>query len=197
MMPQSSIYCFSKEIKNMNILISQYMTVTIGICGSGSLSNESEDYIIKSAEIIGQEIAQRNGVLICGGKEGVMNAACKGAKQADGLTIGILPHARSEKNAFVDIPIVTGIGHKRNDIIVMSADCIIFLAGRWGTFNEISLAILHQTPMVFLKGSSGIVDMFLRSNIINEIPSEWAIASEPIQAVEKAFQLAKPSNPKD
>ena len=173
------------------------MTLTIGICGSGELSSESDDDIIQSAEIIGTEIARRKGVLICGGKKGVMEAACKGAKKADGLTIGILPYARSEKNAFVDIPIVTGIGHKRNDIIVMSADCIIFLAGRWGTFNEISLAILHQKPMVFFKGSSGVVDTFLNSNIINEIPSEWMTASDPIEVVEKAFQLAKHNGPKD
>jgi hypothetical protein len=166
------------------------MTVTIGICGSGDLNEGSAGHIIKVAETIGKEIARRKGVVICGGKQGVMKAACRGAKQEGGLTIGVLPYTRSEKNDYVDIPIVTGIGHKRNDIIITSADCIIFIAGKWGTLNEISLAILHQTPMVFLKDSSGIVDTFLHSDIINDIRSEYRITSDPIQAVEYAFQMS-------
>jgi uncharacterized protein (TIGR00725 family) len=173
------------------------MSVTIGVCGSGELNTESDEQIFKSAEIIGKEIARRKGVLICGGKEGVMKAVCKGARQEGGLTVGILPYTRSEKNEYVNIPIVTGIGHKRNDIIISSADCIIFLAGKWGTFNEISLAILHQTPIVFLEGSSGIVDTFINSDIINDIPSDFRIASDPVQAVDQAFELARRSNPKD
>ncbi len=105
------------------------MRAIIGVCGSGNLHGKNALKIFENAEIIGREIAKNNGVLICGGKGGIMEAVCKGAKQEQGLTIGILPYELAEKNEFVDVPIVTGIGEKRNAIIVQSADCIIAIAG--------------------------------------------------------------------
>jgi len=172
------------------------MTIIIGVCGSGDLQGQNLKGIYQKAEIIGREIAKNKGVLICGGKEGVMEAACKGAKQAGGLTIGILPNDRSEKNDFVDIPIVSGIGEKRNGIIIQSADCIMFIGGKWGTFNEITLAILHQKPIVFLKESSGIVDDVISSDLIKRIPSKYVVEDDPVQAVKHAFMLAQTSHPK-
>ena len=172
------------------------MRVIIGVCGSGNLYDENVLKVYEKAEIIGREIAKNKGILICGGKGGVMEAACKGAKQEQGITIGILPYERAEKNEYVDVPIVTGIGEKRNAIIVQSADCIIAIAGMWGTLNEITLAAIHQTPIVFLKDSGGFVDKFIQSDFIKNESLEYQIVEDEIDAVKQAFRLAKKNQTK-
>ena len=171
------------------------MATIIGVCGSGFLKDYDTE-ISLIAEQVGTEIARHNGILICGGKGGVMEAACKGAKQKGGLTIGILPYQKEEKNPYVDIPIITGIGEKRNAIIVQSSDCIIALAGRWGTLNEITLAGIYQTPIVFLKDTKGFVDSFIQSDFLINYPTDYAIASSASEAVTQAIQLAEQSHPK-
>jgi uncharacterized protein (TIGR00725 family) len=173
------------------------MTILIGVCGSGKFPLSQVNNLYKKVETIGKEIAKNKGVLICGGMKGIMEVACKGAKKEGGITIGILPYNKSEKNEYVDIPIVTGIGEKRNSIIVQSADCIIAIAGQWGTLNEIILANLYQKPIVFLQDSSGFVDMFLSSDFLKQIPSNYIQVSDPIEAVKNAFILAKDTHTKD
>ena len=172
------------------------MRIIIGVCGSGNLYDENVLKVYEKAERIGREIAKNKGILICGGKGGVMEAACKGAKQEQGITIGILPYERDEKNEFVDIPIVTGIGEKRNAIIVQSADCIIAIAGMWGTLNEITLAAIYQIPVVFLKDSGGFVDKFIQSDFIKNESLEYQIVEDEVEAVKQAFRLAKKNQTK-
>jgi len=172
------------------------MRAIIGVCGSGNLCGENALKVYEKAEKIGREIAKNNGVLICGGKGGIMEAACKGAKQEQGLTIGILPYEKTERNEYVDIPIVAGIGEKRNAIIVQSADCIIAIAGRWGTLNEITLAAIYQKPLVLLKDSGGFVDKFIQSDFINNESLEYQIVEDEIEAVKQAFRLAKKNQTK-
>jgi hypothetical protein len=90
-------------------------------------------------------------VLICGGRGGVMEAACRGAKGAGGLTIGVLPGmSRRHANAYVDIPIVTGMGEARNAIIARTADVVIAIGGSYGTLSEIAYAFGFDTPVVGL-----------------------------------------------
>ena len=81
-------------------------------------------------------------VLVCGGLGGVMEAAARGAKSAGGLTVGVLPSydARSA-NAFIDIPIVTGMGHARNVVIAATAHALIAMAGAYGTLSEIAIGL--------------------------------------------------------
>jgi uncharacterized protein (TIGR00725 family) len=93
------------------------------------------------AEDVGRELAKSGAAVICGGLTGVMEAVCRGASECGGLTIGILPGDRSESaNAFVKMPIVTGLGHARNVIIVKSADAAIAIGGGYGTLSEIAFA---------------------------------------------------------
>jgi uncharacterized protein (TIGR00725 family) len=80
-----------------------------------------------------------------------MEAACRGAKSADGLTIGILPGtSQSEANSYVDIPIITGIGEARNAIITRTAQAVIAIGGSYGTLSEIAFALSFGTPVVGL-----------------------------------------------
>ncbi len=97
---------------------------------------------------MGKLLAQSGAILICGGRGGIMEAACKGASESNGLTIGILPGDDiSEANAYVKIPIATGLGIARNIIIVKSAQAIISIAGRYGTLSEMAFAAQLGKPL--------------------------------------------------
>ena len=107
--------------------------------------------IAEIAYQVGKRIAQRKHILICGGLAGVMEAACRGAKDGGGLTIGILPGKdKAEANRFVDIPIVTAMSHARNAIIVRTADVLIAVDGKYGTLSEIGLALAIGKKVVGL-----------------------------------------------
>ena len=110
----------------------------IGIIGGGSCSEE----IAKMAEEVGEELARRGAALICGGHGGVMEAACRGAKRAAGLTIGILPGTDpGEANPYIDIPIATGLGQARNLVLVTAAAALIAIDGEYGTLSELGFAL--------------------------------------------------------
>jgi len=120
----------------------------LGVIGGGTCSPE----IARIAEEVGERIAEKGGVLICGGLFGVMEAACRGAKSKGGTTIGILPgQDKSEANSFVDIPITTGMGEARNIIIVRSAAAVIAIGGEHGTLSEIAFCLKFKVPLVGIK----------------------------------------------
>jgi len=101
----------------------------------------------------GREIGRR-AVLLCGGRGGVMEAAAEGARSVGGLTVGILPGANaaaSPPNPHIQLPIYTGLGQARNQVIVLSANAIVAVCGGWGTLNEISMAAKHGIPVVCLE----------------------------------------------
>jgi len=94
------------------------------------------------AEAVGRELAARGAVVVCGGLGGVMEAACRGAKKAGGLTVGILPGTdRAAANAFVDVAVPTGLGEARNALVVRAADALIAVGVGYGTLSEIALAL--------------------------------------------------------
>jgi len=120
----------------------------IGVIGGSSCSDETA----KMAWEVGKGIARSGGVLVCGGLGGVMEWACKGAKEAGGTTVGILPGtSRDEANPYVSIAIPTGLGLARNTIVVGSCDAVIALPGRSGTLSEIGFAMNRGIPVVCLK----------------------------------------------
>lgn len=121
------------------------MAKIIGVIGGSSCSERVAEIAYK----VGRAIAEKGAVLICGGMGGVMEAACKGAREAGGLTIGILPGISIDSaNSFVDIPIATGIGEARNTIITRTAQALIAIDGRYGTLSEIAFAIIFRKPVI-------------------------------------------------
>jgi uncharacterized protein (TIGR00725 family) len=100
-----------------------------------------DEQSVAAAEV-GRLVAERGGVVVCGGRGGVMESACRGAKDAGGLTVGILPgDDRSEANPFVDVVLPTGLGESRNALVVAAADVVIAIRGGYGTLSEIALAL--------------------------------------------------------
>jgi uncharacterized protein (TIGR00725 family) len=81
-----------------------------------------------------------------------MEASAKGAKEAGGITVGILPGSSAdEANSFIDIPIVTDLGNARNVINILSSQAIIAIHGSYGTLSEIALAMKCNIPVVGLR----------------------------------------------
>jgi len=115
----------------------------------------------KIAYETGAEIAKSGSVLISGGLNGVMKAACKGAQDSGGLTVGIIPQSDSSfANEYCDIVIPTGMGHTRDFLTAMSADGVIVIGGGSGTLSEICAAYMHKKPIAALKNSGDMAEKF-------------------------------------
>ncbi len=103
------------------------------------------------AAYVGRLLAEHGVVLICGGRGGVMEAACGGAKAGGGLTVGVLPgDDPDEANPYVDVAIATGMGEARNAVIIDSADGVIAIGGGYGTLAELAFAFKCGVPVVGL-----------------------------------------------
>lgn len=154
--------------------------VLIAVIGSAVCDEETAAL----ARQVGGEIARRGAVVVCGGRGGVMEAACQGAKTAGGLTVGILPGFDSrEANPYVDLSIVTGLGEARNAIVVRTAGAVVAIRGGYGTLSEIGLALKMGRPVVGL----GTWDLYQGGR-----PAEAIVpAPTPVDAVELAMALAE------
>jgi len=151
----------------------------VAVVGDGHCSAE----VAALAEAVGGELARRGAVLVCGGLGGVMEAACRGARAASGLTVGILPGtSRHDANRYVDIPIVTGLGEARNVLVVQSAQAVIAIHGEFGTLSEIAHALKLGIPVVGLQTWDLAKEGQVRDAIVR--------ARTPQEAVAKALSLA-------
>lgn len=119
----------------------------ISVIGAGTCTRRE----FNLAHEVGRLLAQRGFAVACGGLLGVMEAACMGAKEAGGLTLGILPGvAREDANKYVDVAIPTGIRDARNMIVATCGEAVIAVGGKLGTLSEISLALKRGLPVVGL-----------------------------------------------
>jgi uncharacterized protein (TIGR00725 family) len=147
--------------------------IHISVVGTG----EADRTLLDLARAVGREVARADGVLICGGLGGVMAGACRGAREAGGRTIAIVPGPDpSTANPWAEVVIATGLGHARNVLVVQSGDAVIALPGSFGTLSEVALALKVGRPVVGL-GAWGDI--------------EGVVAVEsPEEAVRQAFRLA-------
>lgn len=154
--------------------------IRFGVIGGSQISKE----ISKIAWEVGRLIAENRGILICGGLGGVMESACKGAKEAGGLTIGILPGRKKEDaNPYVDIAIPTGLGEARNMLVIFNSDAVIAIDGSYGTLIEISYALLHNKPVFGIKTWHLYQDDIEDKAVIH--------CHNPQEAVSKAIQAVR------
>jgi len=130
------------------------MVIRIGVIGqSGELPQEIQHL----AHEVGKLIALKGCVLLTGGTSGVMEYASRGAKEAKGLVVGILPgDTLDTANPYIDVPISTGLSFDyRSLILVHSSDALIMVGGGNGTLGELSTAYLNRKPVVVLESSGG------------------------------------------
>lgn len=121
--------------------------VTISVVGGHDISHKVEQIAHK----LGRIVAKVGAILVCGGLDGAMEAAARGAKEAGGTTIGLLPGKdKADANPYIDIAIPTGIGYARNAIVACSADIMVALPGSHGTSSEISFGLVYKRPVIDL-----------------------------------------------
>lgn len=120
----------------------------VAVVGPGDASEEERS----TAEEIGRGLAEHGAVVVCGGLGGVMAAACRGAGEAGGTALGILPGtSRDDANEWVTVAIPTGMGELRNGLVVRAADAVIAVGGAHGTLAEIALALKTGVPVIGMR----------------------------------------------
>jgi uncharacterized protein (TIGR00725 family) len=147
-------------------------TTYVAVVGSGVATGN----LYERARKVGKLIAERDGIVVCGGLSGVMEAAARGAAEAGGVAIGILPDEdRGRQNGYLSYSVATGVGQARNLAVVCSADVVIAVGGEYGTLSEIGLARKVGRAVVVLEGW--------------ELGEHVTAAGAPEEAVEAAFGL--------
>jgi uncharacterized protein (TIGR00725 family) len=140
------------------------------VVGSGEASGE----LYEKARKVGRLAAERGATIVCGGRSGVMEAAARGATEAGGTAIGILPDEdRESANNYLTYSISTGTGHARNLAVVCSGDVVVAVGGEYGTLSEIGLALKVGRPVIALESW--------------DLGVHVTVASSPQEAVEAAF----------
>jgi uncharacterized protein (TIGR00725 family) len=144
----------------------------VSVVGSDTASGE----FYEKAREVGRLVAERGGTVVCGGRSGVMEAAARGATEAGGTAIGILPDEnRTRANMYLSYSITTGMGHARNLAVVCSGNVVVAVGGKYGTLSEIGLARKMGRPVVALESW--------------DLGEHVTVASSPREAVEAAFSL--------
>lgn len=137
------------------------------------------------AEEVGRLLARAGAVVVCGGLGGVMEAACRGAKSAGGLTVGIIPGTdHDQANAYVDVVIPTGIGYARNALVAYSGQAVIAVGGSSGTLSEMCFATFLDTP-IFSLGSWTMTERPI------QMGSPPKLVRTPAEAVEAALEAIR------
>lgn len=142
----------------------------VAALGSGDAAGE----LYEKAREVGRLIAGRGGIVVCGGLSGVMEAAARGATEAGGVALGILPDEdRGRANPYLSYSIPTGVGQARNLAVVCSGDVVVAVGGEYGTLSEIGLALKIGRPIVALESW--------------DLGEHTIMAASPEEAVERAF----------
>jgi uncharacterized protein (TIGR00725 family) len=163
----------------------------ISVCGP----NEATEQEYADALAIGEAIARAGHTVVCGGRQGVMEAAARGAAGAGGAAIGILPgYDASESNPYLTHRIPTGLGHARNTVVVASGDAVIAVGGGFGTLSEIGLALKMGKPVVHIH--SWDLDP-ARVARFSDGDAKYLSASDPEDAVRIAIDAAARHAPGD
>ncbi len=150
----------------------------IAVVGAGRASED----VLRTARRVGEAIARRGAVLICGGLGGVMTAAAEGAKQAGGVTLGVLPGSdTSSANPFIDFAVATNMGQARNAIIVQSADAVISVAGGYGTLSEIALALKAGKPVFSIDPPCPVPGIRICATAEEAVESAWEVLGQSVE----------------
>lgn len=143
----------------------------LAVVGSGD-----DEADIETAYEVGRHVAEAGAVLVCGGLEGVMAAASRGATEGGGIAVGLLPGLdRADGNQHLTVAIPTGLGELRNGLVVRAADAVIAIGGGYGTLSEIAFALKTRVPIV----SIGSWD----------VSEDVETVDTPAQAVRRALDL--------
>lgn len=107
----------------------------------------------EAARTVAGYLAGAGMAVICGGRGGVMAAASRGATEAGGIAIGILPEEDDRNaNEWLSVAVPTGMGELRNGIVARSGVCLVAIGGNMGTLSEIAMGLKWGKPVFVLYG---------------------------------------------
>lgn len=159
---------------------------TVAVVGPAEPPDER---LVELARVVGRGLAAERVVVVSGGLGGVMEAACQGAKEAGGLTVGLLPgDDPSAANPWVDVAVPTGLGQARNVVLVRTAQALVAVGGSWGTMSEVAHARRAGVPVV------GLGSWSVRDEQGREVPGQVR-ARDAAHAVELAVAAADAHQP--
>lgn len=125
----------------------------IGVIGPREATAEQ----LTAAEAIGSAFGAIGFSVVCGGRQGIMEAVCRGTAGAGGISIGLLPETdTSGANRYVTIPIATGIGEARNALVARAAFCLVAIGDSFGTLSEVALGLQFGRPVIGLCGAARV-----------------------------------------
>jgi uncharacterized protein (TIGR00725 family) len=144
----------------------------IGVIGASSCSPDGYEL----AREVGRRIAAGGAAVVCGGLQGVMEAACRGCFEAGGEAIGILPGGDpATANPYVTLAVPTNMGHARNVIIAHSARVLIAVEGEFGTLSEMAIALKLGRPVIALNSWPGISGVIYSSSAEDAVRRAFAL----------------------
>ena len=156
------------------------MAVYVSVIGAGDADADA----VAAAEAVGRELAVAGAILVCGGRAGVMEAAARGAAEAGGVAVGLLPDGdRSQANPYLTVSVPTGMGELRNGLVARAGDAVIAIGGEFGTLSEIGFALKLGRPVVGL----GTWELARGGQGVDAIE----VADGPQDAVARALALAR------
>ena len=160
----------------------------ISVCGASRSTPELNTL----AEELGRRIVQAGYLLVCGGRGGIMEAACRGGQAArldgaTGLVLGILPDGDHEAgNPYCDVVIPTGLGFARNSLVVLAGDVVMLVGGSTGTLSEAAYAWQYGKPIIALSTSGGWAERLAGTTMDDRRVDQVLDARSPAEAVELA-----------
>ncbi|POY38041.1 TIGR00725 family protein [Solitalea longa] len=147
--------------------------------------SDAEPEALTAAEAVGAILAKLGVTVVTGGRGGIMEAASKGAAEAGGLTVGILPFEESIKaNSYCKVVIPTGIGHARSYVNILCGDLIIVIGGGAATLSEMCFAWMQNKPIFALKAYGGYAQEFAGKQL-DSLRHDVVISCENIRELEK------------
>lgn len=147
--------------------------------------SDAEPEALTAAEAVGAILARLGVTVVTGGRGGIMEAASKGAAEAGGLTVGVLPFEDSSKaNSWCKVVIPTGLGHARNYVNILCGDFIIVIGGGAGTLSEMCFAWIQNKPIFALKAYGGYAQEFAGKQL-DPLRHDVVISCENLKELEK------------
>ena len=168
------------------------MPKRIQILVIGNNDNGFNSELEKVAYDTGSEVAKAGAILVTGGLGGVMNAACHGAKDAGGITLGIIPqNDPSFANEYCDIVVPTGIGLARDFLTALAGDGVIIIGGGSGTLSETCAAYMHKRPIVAIKTTGGVAEKYADQYLDHRQNLKIIGVTDPKEAVKTIMREIK------
>jgi uncharacterized protein (TIGR00725 family) len=164
----------------------------ISVIGASEIDKDIEEKTIE----IGRLLARNNYIVACGGLSGVMEAVCKGAKEENGLTIGIIPYKeKSAANKYVDIAIPVPFSQARNIVVVLTGDACVAISGKAGTLSEICFSWIYGKPLIALTGVEGWSSKMAGQKLDDRRTDMIHGAKTPQEVIDKINEVLKSKPP--